>query len=139
MLYIMDIEKEHLKILGTSHIAKQSVIEIKKTIEQFKPDIIAVELDIRRASALISDQKSKISITDILRIGIKGYLFVKIGQFVQEKLGKTVGVAPGSDMKAAMHLAKKQKVDISFIDQPIEITLMKFSRNLTWREKFRLV
>ena len=45
----------------------------------------------------------------IFRIGIKGYLFAKIGQLVQQKLGARVGVTPGEDMKTSLILAKKNK------------------------------
>ncbi|NQV91274.1 TraB/GumN family protein [Candidatus Woesearchaeota archaeon] len=129
----------NLTIIGTSHIAKQSVDEIKTFIETQKPDIVAVELDIQRAAALMQEQKNKVSLGDILQIGLKGYIFVKIGQIVQEKLGKMVGVAPGSDMKTAINLAKKEKLDVVFIDQPIRITLKNFSKQLTWRERFRFL
>jgi len=128
-----------IKIIGTSHIAKESIEEIKNTINEFKPEIVAVELDKNRAAALLSNQKSKISISDAKRIGFKGFLFAKIGQFVQKKLGNMVGVSPGSEMKTALEIAKKQKLTIALIDQPIEITLNNFSKTLTWKEKFRFV
>jgi pheromone shutdown-related protein TraB len=129
----------NVKLIGTSHIAKQSVKEIKDAFETFIPDIVAVELDVNRAISLMQEQKSKVSIAVISKIGIKGYLFAKIGQVVQQKLGKLVGVSPGSEMKTALHLAAKNKVNVAFIDQPINITLKNFSKNLTWKEKFRFV
>jgi pheromone shutdown protein TraB len=58
-----------------------------------------------------------------------------LGQFVQQKLGKTVGIAPGSEMKTALELAQQEKIKIVFIDQPIKITLQNFSKELTWTEK----
>ena len=125
-----------LKIIGTSHIAKESVNEIKETIEKEKPDIVAVELDVDRAAALLHGQKSKVTISEILKIGVKGYLFAKIGQFVQQKLGKMVGMAPGSDMKTAILESKKNNLKVALIDQPIRITLKNFSKNLTWKERF---
>jgi len=128
-----------LEIIGTSHIAKQSVEEIRKAINDKKPDIVAVELDVNRAAALLQDQKRKISMRDILKIGVKGYLFARIGQFVQQKLGKMVGVSPGSDMKTAILVASKNKLKVAFIDQPIQITLKKFSKSLTWKEKGRFI
>ena len=127
----------NLKIIGTSHIAKQSVNEIKTAVKEFQPEIIAVELDVQRAAALLSKEKNKVRLADILKIGIKGYLFVKIGQYVQQKLGQMVGVSPGSEMKTALMLARKNKLKIALIDQPIQITLKNFSKNLTWKEKFR--
>ena len=128
-----------LQIIGTSHIAAQSVQEIERAIEQQKPDIICVELDIQRASALLDERKRKITVAQILQIGVKGYVFAKLGQYVQQKLGKVVGVAPGSDMKTALEIARKTKIDVAFIDQPIQITLKKFSKALTWKEKMRFV
>jgi len=129
----------NLKIIGTSHIAKQSVNEIKKAIVDENPDVIALELDIERAAALLHERKSKLNIASILQIGVKGYVFAKIGQYVQQKLGHKVGVAPGADMKTALELARKRKKDVAFIDQPIKITLKKFSKELSWKERGRFV
>jgi len=128
---------KNVKIIGTSHIAKQSVNEIKKTISEWQPDIVAVELDVQRAAALLQKGKTKITLGAALQIGFKGYLFAKIGQYVQQKLGKIVRLAPGSDMKTALEEARKKKLDVAFIDQPIKITLKNFSKSLTWREKWR--
>jgi len=130
---------KQLRIIGTSHIAKQSIADIKKSLSEWKPEIIAVELDSSRAQALLLEEKRSISMSQIFSIGIKGYLFVKIGQYVQEKLGKIVGIAPGSDMKTAMELAKKNKLQLALIDQPISITLKNFNSSLTWKERFRFV
>lgn len=127
----------NLNIIGTSHIAKQSIEEIKKAVEEFQPEIIAVELDLQRATALMQKQKSKMSFRDIAKTGVKGYAFVKIGHYIQQKLGKVVGVAPGSEMKAALEIANTKKLQIALIDQPINTTLKNFSKELTWREKGR--
>lgn len=128
-----------IKIIGTSHIAAQSIKEIKSTFTSFKPEIVAVELDVQRASALMSGEKNNLSLTAIGVLGVKGYLFAKIGQYIQQKLGKSVGIIPGADMKTALELAKEHKIQIAFIDQPIQITLQNFSKQLTWKEKGRFV
>ena len=127
----------NLKIIGTSHIAKQSIEEIKKAVEEFQPQVIAVELDTQRALALMQEQKTKTSVKDILKIGVKGYAFVRIGHYIQQKLGKTVGVSPGSEMKTALEIAHQKNLQIALIDQPISITLKNFSKELTWKEKWR--
>ncbi len=127
----------NLKIIGTSHIAKQSIDEITTAIEEDQPDIVAVELDVQRAAALLEQKKTKISLREISKIGLRGYVFVKIGQYVQQKLGKIVGVAPGSEMKTALELARKKGIKVAFIDQPIQVTLRNFSNELTWKEKGR--
>ena len=130
---------KNLSIIGTSHIARQSVNSVKNTILKEKPDIIALELDKNRLYGLMHDQKRKISISAIPKIGFKGFLFSWVGSIIQKKLGDYVGVAPGSEMKTAVRLAKKQKARIALIDQNIEITLKRFSKALTWKEKWRLL
>ncbi len=126
---------ENILFIGTSHIAKQSVEEITHAILNFKPDIIAVELDIQRAEALFKEQPASLSVRQIARIGLKGYLFAKFGQKIQQRLGKMVGVAPGSEMKKAIIEARKRKISLAFIDQPIHVTLRKLSQKITWGER----
>ncbi|MBU4284026.1 MAG: TraB domain-containing protein, partial [Nanoarchaeota archaeon] len=108
---------KNLNIIGTSHIAKQSIDSVKNTILEEKPDIVALELDKNRFYGLMHNQKRKISIADIPKIGFKGFLFSWIGSVIQKKIGDYVGVSPGSEMKTAIRLAKKQKARIALIDQ----------------------
>lgn len=128
-----------LRIVGTSHISRQSIQEIKKAVAELTPDIIAVELDAGRAQALLQEQKTSLSLAEIWRIGVRGYLFAKFGQILQQKLGKMVGVSPGEEMKTALKLAAERKIQVALIDQPLPVTLRKFSKALTWREKGRFV
>lgn len=130
---------ENIKIIGTSHIAKQSLKEVEDAINNFKPDIIALELDRKRMYGLMSNQKSKPKIDDVFRIGFKGFLFSLIGAWAEKKLGEIVGVSPGDEMKIAIKLAKEKKIKIAMIDQDIEITLKKFSKSLSWKEKWNFL
>ena len=135
----MRMQYKNLAIIGTSHIAKQSLEEVEKAIEEGKPDIVALELDRKRLYSLMNKEERKISIYDIRRVGFKGFIFSLIGAWAEKKLGKIVGVAPGSEMKKAVMLARKYKLKIALIDQDIEITLRRFSKALTWREKWNFV
>lgn len=128
----------NLTIIGTSHIAKQSLDDVENAIVEGKPDIIALELDRRRLYSLFK-KPGKMRIYDIKRVGIKGFIFALIGAWAEKKLGKIVGVAPGSEMKKAVKLARKKDIKIALIDQDIEITLKRFSKSLTWREKWNFI
>ncbi len=130
---------DQITLIGTSHISKESVNEITTFINENKPDIVALELDLQRANSLLHEQKNKVNILLLRQIGAKGYVFAKIGQMVQQKLGKMIGIKPGSEMKTALKLAQKNKLQIALIDQPIQITLRNFSKTLTWKEKFRFI
>lgn len=130
---------KNLIFLGTSHIAKQSLDEVKKYIEKETPDIIALELDKKRLNALISKIPKKIELKDIKQIGLKGFLFSLFGAWAERKLGKLVGVAPGSEMKQAIKIAKKEGIKLALIDQDIQITLQSLSRTITWKEKINFL
>lgn len=133
------IKHKKLVLLGTSHIAKQSLKEVESAIKRGKPDIVALELDRKRLAALLEKKRPKPKLRDIKRIGIKGFLFSLIGAWAEKKLGEKVGVKPGAEMKLAFELAMKRKLKIVMIDQDIEITLKKISKRLTWKEKWHFV
>ena len=126
---------DNITIIGTSHIAKQSVDYVSKYIEHENPDIVAIELDPKRYAGL-QDKSRKRGLPNIFKIGVKGFIFNVIGAFVEKKLGKIVGVDPGADMLAAINSAKKKNMKIALIDQDIEITLKKLSLRFSWKEKW---
>jgi len=139
----------HIHILGTSHIAEESVKTIKKTFLEFKPDIVAVELDKERLHSLMQaekdkakgekTQRKKLPPSAIKHIGFTGYLFALIGGFAQKKFGRMVGMDPGSDMLSAVKLAQNNKKMLLLLDQDLRITLKKLSRELKGREKRRML
>jgi pheromone shutdown-related protein TraB len=133
------MKHKNLVLLGTSHIAKQSLKEVEEAVKKEKPDIIALELDRKRMAVLLEKEKPRLGIRDIKRIGIKGFLFSVIGAWAEKKLGEKTGVKPGSEMKKAYELANENKIGLAMIDQDIEITLRKISRRLTWKEKVNFI
>ena len=128
------ISYKNIIVLGTSHISIESVNEVESAIRSINPDVVALELDGKRFNALFS-KKRKMSIWDVKAIGVKGFLFNLIGAFVEKKLGKLVGVSPGSEMKKATLVARELKCKIALIDQDISITLKNISNRLTFKEK----
>jgi pheromone shutdown-related protein TraB len=130
---------KNVKIIGTSHIAKESVDNIKKEFSEHSPDIVCVELDHKRMHGLLTGQKPDKSLRGIRQYGLQGYLFALIGGYIQEKLGNVVGMKPGSDMLTAVNLARASNAQLFLVDQDIDITLRKFSKSFTWKEKFRLL
>ena len=129
---------KNIKLIGTSHIAIDSIAKITEEFSSFNPDIVCVELDANRLHSLTSDQKPDRSIRGIKHYGLQGYLFAVIGGYIQEKLGNVVGVKPGSDMLTAVNLTRSNHKILNLVDQDISITLKRFSKAFTWKEKFRL-
>lgn len=131
---------KNLILIGTSHIAIESVNTVREIIETEKPDIVALELDYNRFRSLMSNKKSKDSMWKTIKtLGVKGFIFNTIGAWVENKLGKLVGMKPGSEMKQAAISAHKVNAKIAMIDQDIRITLKKLMKRISWREKFKFI
>lgn len=128
----------NLVLVGTSHIASESVAAVDKAILREEPAIVALELDRKRLFALLNPQKARLSWKDIRRVGFKGWLFSVIGAWVERKLGEKVGMKPGAEMLQAVRTAQVVGARLALVDQDIEITLRRFSMSLTWKEKWRL-
>jgi len=131
--------QNHISIIGTSHIAKQSKTKIKKEFDKFNPDIVAVELDTNRYAALKQKKKTTLPISAIRQIGIAGYVFAKIGAWLSGKLGKIVNTTPGLDMIYAIELAKQHNKKIAFIDQNIIITLQRISKSIGIKDYLKII
>jgi len=127
---------KNLTIIGTSHIAIESIKEVTSFIKEKKPGIIALELDKPRFFSLMQQKKgSKFSL--LKEMGIKVFLLNLIGAWIEKKLGKLVGVSPGSEMRKAALLAKKQNAKIMLIDQDARITIKKLTL-IPAKEKYRI-
>jgi len=128
---------KNITIIGTSHIAIESINQISEFIEKNKPEIITLELDKKRFYGLMN--KTKLSVKDVFKMGFRAFIFNLIGSYVEKKLGKLVGVSPGDEMLTAVKFAKKYNLQIRLIDQNIEITLKRLIKEFSWKEKFRFL
>jgi len=127
---------KNLTIIGTSHIARASIKEVIEILEREKPEFIALELDEQRLHSLFSKEKRN-NLEVLKALGVKVFLLNLLGSYLQKKLGNLVGVAPGSEMKKAAIIAKKQKSKLVLIDQDVRITLKKLLK-IPRKEKWRI-
>ena len=128
---------KNLVLVGTSHIAKEALVKVDSTLQRENPDIICLELDKQRLYGLMHEKKEKTKLKDIRKVGFKGYLFARFGEWAENKLGDMVGVKPGSEMLIGEKYARLNRKRLELIDQDIGITLQRFSKTLTWTEKWR--
>ncbi len=133
------MQVENIKFISTSHIATESVEEIREAFEEYKPDIVAVELDPQRLQSLMMDQRTSHPPTLIAKVGLLGYLFALIGSFMQRKLGSVVGTKPGEEMLAAVNLSRANEAELHLIDQNVEVTLKKLSNQVPFSEKMKVL
>ena len=129
-----------ITLVGTAHISKDSVEEVKKVIEEEKPDIVAVELCQRRYDAITKKKEWESTPVNKLLKGGNAYLLLAqtfLGS-IQRKLGKDYGVEPGSEMIQAIKEAEKRDIPVALVDRDISITLKRAWKKMGFREKFRL-
>lgn len=134
------IEYRNLILIGTSHISPESIVIVRKIIQEKKPGYVAVELDRGRFYGLMhpeSRKKKRMSFQELRKLGVSGFLFALFGAWIEEKLGKMVGTKPGAEMKTAVYEAAKVQAKILLIDQEISITIKRLFKTLTWKEKVR--
>jgi pheromone shutdown-related protein TraB len=132
--------KDNIILVGTAHISKESVEEVKQAIKKYKPDIVAVELCQKRYETLTEKDKwENTPITSLLKSN-KAYLILAqtFLSSIQRRLGKEYGVEPGSEMITAMKEAKKQKLQVALVDRDIAVTLKRAWRKMGIREKIRI-
>lgn len=134
------IRYKNLVLIGTSHVSKDSIKTIRDAfIEDFS--VVAIELDKGRLYALLHPevQKQRMSFSAIKRVGLKGFIFAMLGRYVQEKIGKSLDVKPGSDMLEAYKQAREKNIDVRLIDEEIEKVLKKISKEMRFSEKLRFI
>lgn len=129
-----------IKIIGTGHILQKSVDLVKETIEEERPDIVAIELDKQRYGALESanwDLNSGAR-ESIWQWGSFPVLFRKFLGMIQKEMGEKLGISAGSDMKTAVFSARAIDAKLALIDRNIELT-MNHLLAAPFREKINLL
>jgi pheromone shutdown-related protein TraB len=132
---------EKIILVGTAHISKDSISEVKKAIQEYNPDIIAVELCKRRHESITNKERwENTPITSLLKSNNAYFMLAQTFlSSIQRRLGKDQGVEPGSEMIAAINEAKKKNLKIALVDRDISITLKRAWKKMGFREKIRLI
>lgn len=104
-------------IYGTSHVSEDSLELVEEKIEAIEPDFVALELDINRLNALLSDQDRK-----------GGPAFIRLIKKFQDFVGSQTGVMPGEEMLFAYEKAVEDDIEVALIDQDISITVNKLKQ-----------
>jgi pheromone shutdown-related protein TraB len=132
---VIECNGRKITLIGTAHVSKESVEEVKETIKTLQPDCVAIELDEKRADSIQNSEKYKeLDIVNVLRRG-EGFLLMAnlILSSFQKRMGDNIGVKPGDEMLAAMETAKEMNVPFVMVDRPIQITLKRaWAKNSFW-------
>lgn len=127
-----------IRIIGTAHVSQKSVDEVTAAIDEWHPDVVAIELDQGRYLGLKKQQQNP-EIEDILEAKNFTQLLIQwILAYIQRKIGMDVGVEPGAEMKAAIAVAEERQVKLALIDRDIRVTLHRFWASMSLFEKLKM-
>ncbi|MDS0281728.1 TraB/GumN family protein [Haloarcula onubensis] len=129
-----------VEVVGTAHVSEQSVAEVESTIEERRPDVVAVELDEGRYRQMQGEAPDDLEAGDLLRGNtVFQFLAYWMLSYIQARLGERFDVEPGADMKAAIDTAEELGLGLALVDRDIQTTVQRFWARLTAREKLTLL
>ncbi len=136
-----------IRVIGTGHVLERSVRDVERVVGGDSPDIIALELDVKRFKALmerrgvpdscVGDFDFKSLLRGVWGGGSFPVLLGGLLALIQRDLGRKFGVRPGSEMVAAIQLARTGGSKVALIDRDVEITL-NHVLSIPLKEKIRL-
>jgi len=115
------------KLIGTAHVSRESIDEVRNIILEEKPDMVCVELDQGRYNSITqNDTWGKLDLSKVFKEG-KGFLLIAnlaLASF-QRRLGNELGVKPGEEMKTAIETANELGIAHSLCDREVHTTLRR--------------
>lgn len=135
------VGEKDVYLVGTAHVSKQSVEDVRQAVEVLTPDTICVELCPSRYQTMLNPETWRKM--DIIRaIRQKKALFL-LAQLVlssfYRKLGQHLGIQPGADMIEGVRQAERTGATLVLADREVDVTLKRTWRNLGFIEKFKLL
>jgi pheromone shutdown-related protein TraB len=127
-----DVTRLHLHgkefiLVGTAHISQESVRTVERVIEQERPDVVCVELDQERFTALMEEQRwEELDLIEVIKQKQLLFLMARLalGAF-QKRMGGYTGVKPGAEMAAAIEVANANDARVVLCDRNVRITLLR--------------
>ena len=137
---IIEID-DGLRILGTAHVSSESVELVRNQIEEWEPDLVAVELCPSRMAALTEPES--LDSEDLLKIIKEGRSAMILLQSAlaaqQRRMGISSGEKPGAELLAAVNAAEESDIPVEMIDRDVVITLRRAWRKMGMIEKWRIL
>ena len=128
-------------LVGTAHVSKESVEDVKTSVGLIKPDTICIELCEARYRAMTNgDSWRRMDIFKVIKE--KKTLFVlaqlMLASFYR-KIGEKLGVQPGAEMMEGITQARETGAHLVCADRNVEITLKRVWRYLNFWNKVKML
>lgn len=127
-------------LVGTAHISRESVDDVRTTVDLVEPDTICVELCQSRYQAFTQpDNWQKMNIFRVIKEGKAVFL---LSQLVMtsfyKRLGDRLGVRPGAEMLEGITLAEERRTQLVLADRDVQVTLKRTWAKLNLWNKLKM-
>lgn len=135
------INSKEITLIETAHVSAQSVLDVQTVIKTVQPDTICVELDEKRYDNMMNPDKfMAVKLLDVIkekRIWLFVVNYILAGY--QKKMASQTQSAVGLEMKTGIQLAQETNANLVLMDRDVQTTFKRVWRNLTLKEKFKLI
>lgn len=134
------IDSKDIYLVGTAHVSKQSVEDVRQIVALVQPDTICVELCDSRYNALT--QQDRWRKMDIFKVVKEKKAIFLLAQLIlnafYKKLGEQLDVKLGAEMIEGIKLAESSNRTLITADRDIEITLKRVWGYLNFWNKLKM-
>ncbi|MDR0721234.1 MAG: TraB/GumN family protein [Treponema sp.] len=114
-------------LIGTAHVSRDSIEEVRQIIQEVGPAMVCVELDKGRYQSIT--EKETWEQLDVVKVFKEGKGFLLIANLVlssfQRRMGAELGVKPGEEMKTAVETAIALGIPYALCDREVQLTLRR--------------
>ena len=137
---IIDVD-DNLRLVGTAHVSSASVTLVREQIDEYGPDLVAVELcESRLKSLKRPDDLANSDLLNIINEGRASMILLQSALAAQQRrMGIETGEKPGAELLAAIEAADAAEIPHELIDRDVVITLRRAWRKMGLREKWRVL
>ncbi|XP_027367025.1 traB domain-containing protein isoform X2 [Abrus precatorius] len=152
------VEPEFIWLVGTTHVSKDSAVEVQRVVRALKPDNVVVELCRSRAGimyASANDEFGKQLRSNMFSLSGTGF-FGAVGRSINlggqtalalrlllaafsSKISSDINRPFGDEFRATRKASEEVGAQIVLGDRPVEITLQRAWKAMKWTEKLSLV
>ena len=135
------LDDKDIYIVGTAHVSKDSVRDVREVINTIRPDSVCVELCNARYESMFNEQKWKdMDIVKVIKENKALYLLIQLVlSSFYKKIGDMLGVRPGADMIEAVEAAGEVCAQVVLADRDVNVTLRRVWGSLGFFKKMKLL
>jgi pheromone shutdown-related protein TraB len=128
----IQLDGKEIILIGTAHVSKLSVEQVKEVIDRERPDSVCIELDDQRYKSIMEGNKwREMDIFKVIKEKKATLLIMNLAiSSFQNRLAKQFDTKPGQEMIQGIESAKEIGAELVLADRNIQITFSRIWGNV---------